>query len=88
MRLLALTSFFAILPYALATPVVYNSTVHDGLNSRAPSGSKSVIIQIFEWSWDSIAAECTNFIGPAGYGYVQGDYYTHFSVGYQANTTF
>ncbi|KAL5632943.1 hypothetical protein ACGC1H_003438 [Rhizoctonia solani] len=26
---------------------------------------------MFEWSWDSIAAECTNFIGPAGYGYVQ-----------------
>ena len=25
-----------------------------------------VIIQMFEWSWDSIAAECTNFIGPAG----------------------
>lgn len=43
---------------------------------------------MFEWTWDSIAAECTNFIGPAGkrilaqiethsnnilgYGYVQG----------------
>ena len=25
-----------------------------------------VIIQMFEWYWDSIAAECTNFIGPAG----------------------
>ncbi|KAA1471760.1 glycoside hydrolase [Dentipellis sp. KUC8613] len=32
---------------------------------------KSVIIQMFEWTWDSIAAECTNFIGPAGYAYVQ-----------------
>lgn len=21
---------------------------------------------MFEWNWDSIAAECTNFIGPAG----------------------
>ncbi|KAH7918792.1 glycoside hydrolase family 13 protein [Leucogyrophana mollusca] len=30
-----------------------------------------VIIQMFEWTWDSIAAECTNFIGPAGYGFVQ-----------------
>ncbi|CAE6475378.1 unnamed protein product [Rhizoctonia solani] len=26
---------------------------------------------MFGWSWDSIAAECTNFIGPAGYGFVQ-----------------
>ena len=22
-------------------------------------------------TWDSIASECTNFIGPADYGYVQ-----------------
>ncbi|KAF8596150.1 glycoside hydrolase family 13 protein [Ceratobasidium sp. AG-I] len=41
------------------------------LEARAPSGSKTVIIQMFEWTWDSIAAECTNFIGPAGYGFVQ-----------------
>ncbi|ETW76368.1 glycoside hydrolase family 13 protein [Heterobasidion irregulare TC 32-1] len=26
---------------------------------------------MFEWTWDSIAAECTNFLGPAGYGFVQ-----------------
>ncbi|KAH9923707.1 glycoside hydrolase family 13 protein [Epithele typhae] len=26
---------------------------------------------MFQWNWDSVAAECTNFIGPAGYGYVQ-----------------
>ncbi|KIO30302.1 glycoside hydrolase family 13 protein [Tulasnella calospora MUT 4182] len=26
---------------------------------------------MFQWNWDSIAAECTQFIGPAGYGYVQ-----------------
>lgn len=42
------------------------------LNARSPSGNKDVIVQIFEWTWDSIAAECTAFIGPAGYGYVQG----------------
>ncbi|CAE6435393.1 unnamed protein product, partial [Rhizoctonia solani] len=41
------------------------------IHSRAPSGSKAVIIQMFEWNWDSIATECTNFIGPAGYGFVQ-----------------
>ncbi|KAK0479062.1 hypothetical protein EDD18DRAFT_1207693 [Armillaria luteobubalina] len=38
---------------------------------RSPSGNNTVIIQMFEWSWDSIASECTNFIGPAGYGFVQ-----------------
>lgn len=30
-----------------------------------------VIIEMFQWSWNSVAAECTSFIGPAGYGYVQ-----------------
>src|ERR1700733_6217539 len=25
-----------------------------------------VIIQLFEWDWDSIAVECTQYIGPAG----------------------
>jgi len=47
-----------------------SSNYHD-LFARSPSGSKTVIIQMFEWNWDSVAAECTNFIGPAGYGFVQ-----------------
>jgi hypothetical protein len=32
-----------------------------------------VIAQMFEWDWDSVAAECTDFLGPAGYGFVQGE---------------
>lgn len=43
----------------------------------AADETKSVIIQMFEWSWESIAEECTEFIGPAGYGYVQGVLYIH-----------
>ncbi|KAJ3542252.1 hypothetical protein NM688_g5990 [Phlebia brevispora] len=39
--------------------------------ARAPTGNKNVIVQMFEWTWDSIAAECTAFLGPAGYGFVQ-----------------
>lgn len=38
----------------------------------APSGSKPVIVQMFEWTWNSVATECTSFLGPAGYGFVQG----------------
>ncbi|KAH7108321.1 alpha-amylase-domain-containing protein [Auriculariales sp. MPI-PUGE-AT-0066] len=26
---------------------------------------------MFEWNWESIASECTQYLGPAGYGYVQ-----------------
>ncbi|XP_069163465.1 alpha-amylase 1-like [Procambarus clarkii] len=30
-----------------------------------------VIVHLFEWRWDDIAAECENFLGPRGYGGVQ-----------------
>jgi hypothetical protein len=36
-------------------------------------GCLAVIAQMFEWNWDSVAAECTSFLGPAGYGFVQGE---------------
>lgn len=36
-----------------------------------PLGSRDAIVQMFEWPWDSIAKECTEYLGPAGYGYVQ-----------------
>ncbi|PPQ71147.1 hypothetical protein CVT26_010840 [Gymnopilus dilepis] len=56
------------LPYQLGTT---SSATIQALQQNVPTGSKSVIIQMFEWNWDSIAAECTNFIGSAGYGFVQ-----------------
>ncbi|EST38071.1 glycosidase [Streptomycetaceae bacterium MP113-05] len=37
----------------------------------APPGGKDVTAVLFEWDFDSIARECTNTLGPAGYGYVQ-----------------
>src|SRR5437764_14904132 len=30
-----------------------------------------VIVHLFEWPWDSVANECTNFLGPKGYDAVQ-----------------
>jgi hypothetical protein len=41
------------------------------ITNRSLRGSV-VIAQMFEWDWDSVAAECTSFLGPAGYGFVQG----------------
>jgi alpha-amylase len=35
------------------------------------AGPKTVIANLFEWNWNSVAAECTNYLGPRGYGYVQ-----------------
>ncbi|GAB3544941.1 alpha-amylase [Actinopolyspora lacussalsi] len=34
-------------------------------------GDKDVTAVLFEWKYDSVAEECTNRIGPAGYGAVQ-----------------
>ncbi|KAF9645690.1 hypothetical protein BDM02DRAFT_3189530 [Thelephora ganbajun] len=40
------------------------------LAAAAPSPrqnpGKDIIIQLFQWNWDSIANECKDFIGPAG----------------------
>ncbi|ANC31012.1 carbohydrate-binding module family 20 domain-containing protein [Isoptericola dokdonensis] len=37
----------------------------------SPNGRGNVIANLFQWTWDSVAAECTSSLGPAGYGYVQ-----------------
>jgi hypothetical protein len=42
------------------------------ISIRGPGSDKQVIAQMFEWSWDSIASEGTNVLGPAGWGFVQG----------------
>jgi len=38
------------------------------LKSTAPA---DVFVQMFEWQWSDIAAECENVLGPAGYAAVQ-----------------
>ncbi|GAA2353181.1 carbohydrate-binding module family 20 domain-containing protein [Streptomyces carpaticus] len=39
--------------------------------AAAPPGGKDVTAVLFSWNFDSIARECTQRLGPAGYGYVQ-----------------
>ncbi|KAI0028576.1 glycoside hydrolase superfamily [Vararia minispora EC-137] len=51
--------------------IIFQTVRGTAISSRAPPGAHSVIAQMFEWTWDSIAAECTAFLGPTGYGYVQ-----------------
>ncbi|MGW2487590.1 carbohydrate-binding module family 20 domain-containing protein [Streptomyces sp. NPDC001606] len=36
-----------------------------------PAAKGDVIANLWEWNWDSIASECKNVLGPAGYGAVQ-----------------
>ncbi len=47
-------------------------TLELGVSTPLASKPTGVIVQMFEWTWDSVANECTNFLGPAGYGFVQG----------------
>lgn len=42
-----------------------------GAAHASPPGAKDVTAVLFEWKFASVAKECTNTLGPAGYGYVQ-----------------
>ncbi|MFD3401289.1 hypothetical protein ACFWUU_11450 [Kribbella sp. NPDC058693] len=37
----------------------------------APPGDRDVIVQLFEWNWNSVGRECGAVLGPKGYGAVQ-----------------
>ena len=39
--------------------------------SAASTGATGVIAAMFDWPWPAIGAECTNVLGPDGYGAVQ-----------------
>ena len=41
------------------------------LAQASPPGTKDVTAVLFEWNFASVAKECTNTLGPAGYGSVQ-----------------
>jgi len=82
----SLPLLLGLLQSTLSAPLE-NSNANGTLESRSPSGSKTVIIQMFQWNWDSIAAECTNFIGPAGYGFVQGEIHASHSPSYSNDLT-
>jgi alpha-amylase len=37
----------------------------------ANPGPRDVVVHLFEWPWASVASECTNVLGPKGFGAVQ-----------------
>ncbi|MGW6358719.1 alpha-amylase [Streptomyces sp. NPDC055092] len=66
----------AIRSRAAALALAAGTLIGSGLGSAgtaqaAPPGTKDVTAVLFEWRFDSVAKECTNRLGPAGYGYVQ-----------------
>ncbi|KAJ7042090.1 alpha-amylase [Mycena alexandri] len=64
--------FTSLLPLATLFSILFlDSVFASRLFRRSPPKAQNAIVQLFEWPWDSVASECTNFLGPAGYGYVQ-----------------
>ncbi|MEV0977889.1 carbohydrate-binding module family 20 domain-containing protein [Streptomyces sp. NPDC049915] len=49
-----------------ALPLSFGATAH----AAGPNGG-DVIANLFEWNWPSVAKECTDVLGPKGYGAVQ-----------------
>ncbi|WP_333741812.1 alpha-amylase [Streptomyces sp. IBSBF 2806] len=58
---------------ALALAAALAAVIVPGASTAAaaPPGAKDVTAVLFEWNYASVAKECTNALGPAGYGYVQ-----------------
>ncbi|MEU4661010.1 alpha-amylase family protein [Micromonospora chalcea] len=61
----------AALALSLAASLLVPITAAAPPATAATPGAKKVIVQLFEWNWTSVAAECTSTLGPKGYGYVQ-----------------
>lgn len=40
-------------------------------NTTLRQGAPSIFVHLFEWSWNDIATECEQFLGPRGYSAVQ-----------------
>src|SRR5262245_65200671 len=60
-----------ILPAAFALAAALSVGMYPTTADAAPPGTKDVTAVLFEWSYASVAKECTSTLGPAGYGYVQ-----------------
>ncbi|MET0424702.1 MAG: carbohydrate-binding module family 20 domain-containing protein [Actinoplanes sp.] len=69
-RLLVLPSVMALLAAFVAVLVVGRPQSADAKADANP-GAKDTIVHLFEWPWASVAAECTNVLGPKGFGGVQ-----------------
>ena len=69
-RQVVATATTAVLATALLAVGVVRSAEHAEASAASP-GAKDVIVHLFEWSWASVANECTTTLGPKGFGGVQ-----------------
>lgn len=62
--------FFKSLAFA-ATAVLMPTGIALASDSAQVVTKQSVGVQMFEWTWNSLAKECTTNLGPAGYDWVE-----------------
>lgn len=55
----------------LATLIIASPTSSADRAEAAAPGPRDTTAVLFSWTWNAIARECTDNLGPAGYGYVQ-----------------
>ncbi|GAA1085789.1 alpha-amylase [Nocardiopsis composta] len=66
---IALAALLATVPLA-AAPASAAPGAGD-TPAAAPAGAEGPIVHLFQWRWESVARECEDFLGPAGYAAVQ-----------------
>ncbi|SFA78868.1 alpha-amylase [Amycolatopsis marina] len=63
----ALAAIVAVLP---ATALLTSVTAAPAA-AKPQADDRGVIVNMFQWNWDSVAAECAEVLGPQGFGGVQ-----------------
>lgn len=63
-------SFFLAITFLLAFVLLFVNNPTPTATAEAPP-PRTVFVHLFEWKWDDIAQECTNFLGPNGFSAVQ-----------------
>jgi len=61
----------ALLLLTTAVTVAIGRPQQADAKTDASPGARDVIVHLFEWPWASVASECTNVLGPKGFGAVQ-----------------
>ncbi|KAK7484352.1 hypothetical protein BaRGS_00024357 [Batillaria attramentaria] len=59
-----------MLPIALSLLLLVAATASDFGSPHCATG-RTTIVELFEWRWDDVAAECERFLGPMGFCGVQ-----------------
>jgi len=65
------TAAAALLVVAAALVPILRSAPAAEAKADANPGPRDTIVHLFQWPWASIASECTNVLGPKGFGAVQ-----------------